>query len=119
MDRELYSELGKISLRSRKRREAAVNLLDLHGFDEIEQLANLALMTNFTVSGKDSTYFYVKTETGVVIRTYLPPEMCEQYLVTNIALEMKRTGVLDFAAILRFVLTKDHDYFLNTCTMFL
>ena len=62
-------------------------------------------MTNFTVDGKDSTYFYVKTENGVVIRSYLPPEVCEQYLVTNIALEMKKSGILDFAAILRFSLT--------------
>ena len=65
----------------------------------------MALMTNFTVNGKDSTYFYVKTESGVVIRSYLPPEVCEQYLVTNIALEMKKSGTLDFAAILRFSLT--------------
>ena len=59
-------------------------------------------MTNFTVGGKDFKYFYVKTESGVAVRTHLPPEVCEQYLVTNIALEMKKTEVLDFAAILRF-----------------
>ena len=33
MDRKLYFELGKISLRSREKREAALRLLDLHGLD--------------------------------------------------------------------------------------
>ena len=74
----------------------------LHSEEEIQNLANFAIMTNFTVNGKDRKYIYVKSENGVLVRTYLPPSSCKQYLVTNLALIMKKSGKLNFAAIMRF-----------------
>ena len=82
-------------------REILKNLTS--SIEKIQELANLAVYTNFTIDGKIKKYFYIKTESGVIVRSMLPPENCTQFLVTSIALEMKRTGRLDFADVMGLV----------------
>ena len=44
-------------------------------------------------------YWYVTNNGETIVRSYLPPDVCEQHIITNLALEMKKENLYNFVAL--------------------
>ena len=103
MNENLLSEIGSVSLQTTKQRDELIKLITSLNMSELEKLANLTHVTQYTeANGDKSTYYwYVKTTNNeVIIRQFLPPELCEQHLLAHLALEMKRQEVFNYVNLL-------------------
>ena len=70
-------------------------MLENYSINELEALASLTHLAEYS----DHYYWYVTNEGETIVRSYLPPEVCEQHVITNLALEMKKENIYNFVAL--------------------
>ena len=70
-------------------------MLENYSINELEALAFLTHVAEYA----GQYYWYVTNEGETIVRSYLPPEVCEQHVVTNLALEMKKENLYNFVAL--------------------